>query len=289
MLESLINPRKAERQPWEMFFIGLLYTILSILLANWLFAGNPILKDQISMVIVFFVVMFSIPFMYYTIKIEEKKDLRMKSEGSILKEHGKALAAFMFLFFGFIIAFSSFFILLPTQASQNFQVQVETYCQINSYSDDQFNRCVDNSFTGKVSSDSNAEFISKEFKIIFFNNVNVMLLSLFFSFFFGAGAIFILAWNASVIGAAMGIFSRELHILPLGFLRFMIHGVPEILAYFIAALAGGIIGTAVIRHHFEDGRFRKVLKDSLVLILIALGLLFIGTLIEIFITPALFA
>ncbi|HIH17821.1 MAG TPA: hypothetical protein HA218_03260, partial [Nanoarchaeota archaeon] len=142
---------------------------------------------------------------------------------------------------------------------------------------------------GKVSSNSNAEFISKEFKIIFFNNINVMLLSLFFSFFFGAGAIFILAWNASVIGAAMGIFSRELHALPLGFLRFMIHGVPEILAYFTAALAGGIIGTAVIRHHFDDGRFRKVLKDALVLILIAIGLLFIGTLIEIFITPALFA
>ncbi|HIH17822.1 MAG TPA: hypothetical protein HA218_03265, partial [Nanoarchaeota archaeon] len=107
MLESLINPRKAERQPWEMFFVGSLYTVLSILLANWLFAGNPILREHVSIVIVFFVVMFSIPFMYYTIKIEEKKDLKMRTEGSILKEHGRALAAFMFLFFGFILSFSA--------------------------------------------------------------------------------------------------------------------------------------------------------------------------------------
>jgi uncharacterized membrane protein SpoIIM required for sporulation len=51
---------------------------------------------------------------------------------------------------------------------------------------------------------------------------------------FGAGAIFILAWNASVIAAAIGIFANsDLSKLPMGVMRYMIHGIPEIGAYFI--------------------------------------------------------
>ncbi|MBU2496436.1 MAG: stage II sporulation protein M [Nanoarchaeota archaeon] len=287
MLESLINPRKAERKPWELFFIGLLYTVLAIFLSNWLFASNPVLREHISMVTVFFVVMFSIPFVYYTIRLEEKKDIQYNEERIMLREHSKALMAFMFLFLGFIVAFSGFFVLLPSHSYTNFQAQVETYCQINSYSEVQFDNCVEASISGKLS--SNAEYIAKEFKLIFFNNLNVMLLSILFSFFFGAGAIFILTWNASVIGAAIGIFAKTWHGLPFGFLRFMIHGTPEILAYFVAGLAGGIISTAVIRHHFEEDKFKKIMKDSLILLVIAILLLFVGTVIEVFVTPSFFA
>lgn len=288
MLESLINPKRAERRPWTLFFVGILYTIVSIFLANWLFAGNPVLRGHISIVTVFFVVMFSIPFMFYTIRREEDKDITMKFEGNILKEHGRALLSFMYLFFGFIVAFSLFFVLFPSFAGQNFQVQIETYCQINSYSPEQFQDCVEASISGKISG-SQADFITKEFKLIFFNNLNVMLLSILFSFFFGAGAIFILTWNASIIGAAMGIFSRgTAGTLPIGFFRFMIHGIPEIFAYFVAGLVGGIIGAAVIRHHFEEEKFRKVIKDAGVLLIIAIMLLIFGTLIEIFVTPVFF-
>jgi len=289
MLESLINPKKAERKPWEMFFVGFAYTAFSVILANWLFSANAVLRDHISIVIVFFVVMFSTPFMFYTIRLEEKKDITIKGERNILKEHKKALLAFMFLFLGFIIAFSLFFVLLPDQAGQNFKVQIETYCQINSYSADQFDSCVKTSITGNAGIQSNAKYVAKELKIIFFNNLNVMFLSILFSFFFGAGAIFILTWNASVIGAAMGIFAQSPGGIPLSLLRFMLHGIPEIFAYFVGGLAGGIIGVAVIRHHFEEREFKKVLRDALTLIFIAVGFLVIGTLIEIFVTPLFFA
>jgi uncharacterized membrane protein SpoIIM required for sporulation len=57
-----------------------------------------------------------------------------------------------------------------------------------------------------------------------------------FSLIFGAGAIFVLAWNASVIAAAVGIFSKNIGNLPLGIARYMIHGIPEITAYFVAAV-----------------------------------------------------
>jgi len=129
--------------------------------------------------------------------------------------------------------------------------------------------------------------------------------SLFFSFFYGAGAIFILTWNASVISAAVGNFARNilaetakslgyigawdyLSVLPISLMRYFIHGLPEIAAYFIGGLAGGIISVAVIKHDFMGDNFRKIMKDAFDLTAIAIFILFIAALLEVFVTPIFF-
>ena len=107
---------------------------------------------------------------------------------------------------------------------------------------------------------------------------------------------FILTWNASVIGVAVGNFAKTnlsqsysyFVTVPLGLFRYMTHGVFEIASYFAAGLAGGIISIAVIRHNFGTKQFEHVLLDSVDLILVAVLLLFIAALVEIFITPILF-
>ena len=98
-----------------------------------------------------------------------------------------------------------------------------------------------------------------------------------------------MAWNASVIGAAIGIFTNyELRSLPFGLLRFFIHGIPEIASYFIVALAGGMVSIAVSRHETGTDKFWNVLQDSLNLIILAVVVLFIAAIIEVFVTPLLF-
>lgn len=110
-----------------------------------------------------------------------------------------------------------------------------------------------------------------------------------FSFLFGAGAIFILAWNASVIAAAIGVFAKSSLVnMPAGMLRYLFHGLPEISSYFIVALAGGIIGTAIIKHEFGTDKFWRVLQDSLDLVILALVVLIVSAFIEVFITPLFF-
>jgi uncharacterized membrane protein SpoIIM required for sporulation len=105
----------------------------------------------------------------------------------------------------------------------------------------------------------------------------------------GAGAIFILAWNASVIAAAIKIFvNSDIGKIPLGLGRYMIHGIPEIAAYFVGALAGGIFSIAVIKREGGKERFINIMLDSLSLIIIAIAILFISAIIEVFITPKLF-
>jgi len=82
-------------------------------------------------------------------------------------------------------------------------------------------------------------------------------------------------------------FLRQSYFYVIGFsiLRYAIHGVPEILAYIIAGLAGGIISVAVIRHDFGTKNFERIILDASDLILIAVFVLFIAAGLEVYVTP----
>ncbi len=282
MLESLINPKRVEKGPWKMFFIGMLYASLSLLLVHWFFSGDAVLSKFSGMIVVTFCVMFSLPFMYFIIKTEEKQDESTEGFRGVWRVHKDAIYAFMWLFLGFIVAFSFWYIVLGN--SNLFNAQIETYCSINSPGsvEDCVSRydivCVTRCATR-----------GNRMLSILTNNVYVLIFTLIFSLIFGAGAIFILAWNASVIAAAIGIFTRyKLIDIPLGIARYMIHGFPEIAAYFITALAGGILGTGVIRNGFKDKKFLRVLENVIMLLFIAIVVLVIAAVIEVYFTPLIF-
>ena len=286
MLESLINPKRAEKGPWKMFFVGLIYASLSLLLVHWFFAGDPSLSAYSGIIVVTFCVMFSLPFMYYLIKREEKKDEEIEGFFDVWRVHSDAIYAFMWLFLGLLVAFSFWNIVL--QNPLLFNAQLETYCAINSPSN--IENCVQEySFVKETSILTGAATKQTRLLSIIENNVYVMIFTLIFSLIFGAGAIFILAWNASVISAAIGIFSKyQLTDIPKGLLRYMIHGFPEIAAYFITALAGGIFGVGILRNGFQNKKFLRVVENVITLLFISIIILIIAALIEVYFTPILF-
>ena len=285
MLEMLISPKKAERKPWEMFFVGVFYASVSVLLVNWVFANDAVLFNHAGILVITFTVMFSIPFMYYVIKLEENKAGEEVGAFKLLISHRKAIWAFLWLFMGFVIGFSFWYIILPNTAS--FRTQIETYCVINRPAN--FDSCVSQFGDQKGGQAVVFAANSERLFLIFANNIYVLIFTLVFSLIFGAGAIFVLAWNASVIAAAIGIFTQSnLSSLPLALIRYMIHGLPEIAAYFIAALSGGIISIAVIKHEIGTDKFWEVLQDSLNLIILAVVVLFFAAFMEVFLTPIFF-
>jgi uncharacterized membrane protein SpoIIM required for sporulation len=79
-----------------------------------------------------------------------------------------------------------------------------------------------------------------------------------------------------------------LQVASLGFFKYTLHGLPEIAAYFVGGLAGGIISIAVIRHDFGTPAFSRILFDSADMILVSIAMLVFAALIEVFITPVLF-
>jgi len=281
-LESIIKPNMAVKHPARMLFIGFLYASIALFLATWIFRGHA------SLIMVFLTVIASIPFMYKTMQQEEQADVDLKNEKPILKEHARVVEFLLYLFIGFVLAFSLWFIVLPSSMVEGlFYSQLETIDVIN------------NQISGAAVSSIGV------FLQIFFNNFKVLLFCLFFSFFYGAGAIFILTWNASVIGAAIGTFVKEklaelalltgavnifhyFQFFSLGLLRYAIHGIPEIAAYFIGGLAGGIISVAMVNRDLESNKFSTILRDALDLSLIAVGILVVAAFIEVYLTPLFF-
>lgn len=285
MLESLVNPAKTDKHPIKMLFIGIIYASLSFILTRLFFGGDPVLVKYSGMIVVTFCVMFSLPFMYFIIKKEEDEDEETFGLVNVWKIHKDAILALMWLFVGFVIAFGFWHLVIQDTTMLN--AQIETYCTINAPGHVQ--ECVQNYAGGNMLQPTGAFSKAGRLFSIIENNIYVMIFTLIFSLVFGAGAIFVLAWNATVIAGAIGIFADySLARLPHALARYMIHGFPEIGAYFITALAGGILGVGFLRHGINDQRFFKVLENVAVLLFFALLILILAGVMEVYFTPLFF-
>ena len=281
VLESILNPFRVKKRPWETFLAGLFYSTIALFLSYWVF------KEYSSLILVFLTTMACIPLLYFTMRHEEQLGIDLKSNKRILKEHGRVFVFLISLFLGFAVALTIWYVFLPEKMVYTlFASQSQTIVNIN------------NQISGNA-----AQF--DIFIKILLNNVRVLIFCILFAFLYGVGAIFILTWNASVIAAAMGNFIRKnlasyansvgfgkvagyFHIFSIGFMRYALHGIPEILAYFVGGLAGGIISAAVIKKDLLGDKRERVIFDSSELILIAFGILVVAGLMEVYLTPFLF-
>ena len=292
VLENIISPEGVRKNPKDMLVLGVLYAIIAIVLAYFIFPSDP------SLSIIFLTTIAALPLMIHVLEDEAAEEIHYIEKVKDLPLIGKHLDVFLdfaYLFVGFLVCFLIVYILAPASLNNLFfSKQIETIQSILGP-------------TGFFGADINtaATFSAEEgLKIIMLNNFKVLLFSLLFSFLYGAGAIFILSWNASVLAVAMGnfvkskiadlgaltgldLFSAYFQAGSLSLLKYMIHGIPELSAYFLGAVAGGIISAAVVRSDYRDSKFYDILLDSVDLIALASLLLIIGALIEVSITPML--
>lgn len=259
VLERLISLKTAVRNPLAMMVVGGLVS-LSCLVISFL-----IFNESVGMFTTFLITFAMTPFMVNLLRREEaeteeemanQKDITLLSP---LASHKDVLMVYTAFFVGMIISLSIVFMLLPGPVvEQIFKDQITEIGLIRG------------------------SFLSMGiFQKIVLNNIGVLLISFLFSFLFGAGAIFILAWNASVLSTAIGMAAKSIGgmgALPLAVLMFFPHGSLEILAYFIGAIAGGLVSAAVTRSHSKY--FWHVLVDSLMFVSIAVVLLLVAGVIE---------
>ncbi len=274
VLESLIGAPGAEKKPFVMLPLAFLYATVGVFIGLWIF------PNYAGLTMVFFTVMALLPIMLRIISFEESKVFSKVYSGL---SHKEAMPFFVFMFLGTVLAFTFWFTVFPEKAVDNlFRIQITTIEQINA----------------QISSGFNLGHLGA----IILNNFRVLFFVLLFSFIYGAGAIFILTWNASVIAVAIGNTARDMistaaggvgaaslavhfQAISLSSLRYLIHGIPEIGSYFVAGLAGGMISVAVVRYELFDNKFNKVMKDAFNLVLFSIGLLIMSAFVEVFISP----
>jgi len=260
--DSLLSPKKSERHPIEIIFIGFFYASISLLLSLWIF------PEYASISMIFLSIIACLYLVQGVLIVEEDEENETTPEIKTLEKHSKTLVFFTLLFLGFLFAFIFWTITLPENISSTaFALQESSIPAIQS-------------ITGYSTS-------SENFSIIIFNNIRVLALSVIFALFYGAGAIFILAWNASIMGFVIGSLVKNLGLttLPYAFLKYFLHGIPEMMAYFAAALGGGILFIALIRGDLHGEKAKKTFKDVFITLILSIFLLIIAALIEVYISP----
>lgn len=262
--DILLNPKKAERHPIEMIFVGFFYASLSLLTSIWIF------PEYAPITTIFLSTISSLYLIQGAIIIQEDKETEKNSEKTLIKEHSKTLKIILSLFLGFLIAFIFWHISLSDSAS-------DTIFKIQKKEVENLRLITGNSIGNE-----------KSFLIILNNNLKVFFLSFAFAIFYGAGVIFILAWNASMMGFVIGDLTKNIlgfSSFPIILTKYLLHGIPEMISYFTAALAGGIVFITIIRGDFSKNRIKKTSIDTISMIGIALFILVIAALIETFVSP----
>ena len=212
VLDSIIAPLKAEQHPAQMFFFVFIAVSICVFLSLWVFPAFA------SFGLITFTVMATLPFMVRLMQLEKERAQRTNKPS--LSQHRSAILLFGFLFFGLIAAYTFWFIALPNDAASNLSgLQIKTLTEVNAP-------------TGAVVS-------GDYFGQILFNNLRVLFIAVLFSLVFASGAIFILAWNASVISlaiansvklslAATGVGAGTyFSALAFGSARYLVHGIVQ--------------------------------------------------------------
>jgi len=255
VLERLVTVREALTNPSWMFIVGGLVSTISLFIAFIIFPSS------VGLMSTFLVTIAMTPFMVNLLRYEEKMTELQQDTGellSVFQRHKKIIKVYIAFFAGMILSYSIIYTILPEQI-------VETLFE------DQINEI-------KIIRGS---FVGGTFTKIVLNNLGVLLVTYFFSFIFGAGAIFILSWNASVLSTAIGLSAKALggfKALPIAILAYFPHGSLELLAYFIGGIAGGLASVAV-----SKGRpytLSRIIKDSLIFLMWGVGLILIAGVVE---------
>lgn len=271
MLESILSFREVDKSPYLTFVWALMIATVGILFATQLFYRVQISGVSFNLTGIFAVIFTIIPSVYFlTTVIKKEEEIEEEAckkhyHQSFFRRHEKDLLMFLFYFLGVTVAFAIWSFILPADF---FQVQVAKIIEIRA--------SVSGDVTGILTKGSFPSFLA-----IFTNNLEVMIFAFIFSLLFGAGAVFIIVWNASILGTAIGELSKSVFEIPVVTLSFLPHGIPEIVGYLCAGLAGGLISAAILRCR-STNVLKIIFIDSLKILLLGVFFILIAAGIEVY-------
>ena len=306
VLESLVSLKEGIKNPWSVFYLSAIVSLVSFVISFLVF------KQDVGLYSVILTTLGLTPFMTKLNLYEAKKSVSKKKKGItdllffyardkksigkfaattaipfiiaalifqsleimflittlyvgifllfsliFLSFYREVITSFVAIFAGMTLVFSLLYLLLPPEvAEKSFQTQINEIKAIRGYF-----------------------WFGGTFQTILINNIGVLFLSFLFSLIYGSGAIFILAWNASILATASSMLAKSLggaYKLPIALLSYMPHGSLEIVAYFLAAIAGGIASY----HLTRSNDVKNLLGDTLFLLSLGILFLLLGAIVE---------
>ncbi|MFH1588393.1 MAG: stage II sporulation protein M [Candidatus Diapherotrites archaeon] len=288
VLEAIFDSITVKRHPWFVFFTALIASSIAIWLSYYTF------PETSSILALAFITIAFVPLIHSMFVEEEEKEIHMKgSSFGFLFRHKSLISVYAWIFLGIMFSYVFWFAVLPA-AQPDYCISGNSIECMLPTKDKVFmeQSKTMTAISGKAVLHGKAVGVNEcknpETKnmwacteLIFMNNSLVMGLAILFSFIWGAGAIFLIGWNASVIGSFIGFEAISSHSTAVArFLSYLPHGTFEVMGYFIGAIAGGIISIAITKKKYGKHEFSLIARDALTLIVIAYWVLLIGAVVE---------
>jgi len=288
VLESLVDTAAVKRHPAVMMLLAIVLSSAAFWVA---FSTFP---ESASILGIAFITIAFVPILHLIMAETEEEEVETPGwAGGFLKRHFSVVKIYAWFFLGIVISYAFWFSVLPAETrGRFFEVQERELGKITAFK----SSLAGNASAALTGGGNCTKEFSCWFNIIFINNATVLFWAVLFSFAFGAGAIFLISWNASIIGVVIG---RDIASLASAYsglgeyslvaafahglfnaVGFIPHGLPEITGYFVGAIAGGIISAAISKKKFRTHEFEIVAKDAAFLVLVGLLLLLLGAAIE---------
>lgn len=324
ILELFFKEKELIKKPWQLLFLAIVTSSMGVLLSLITFQGSE------SIVLIVFTIIPLIPIVIHLIKTQEKTLIRadnLRLKKIFFKHFTYVFLGLVLSYTLWYVAlppelsaqiFSSqidgIYDLSGPYAFMTYQPQNTQYsclslgidktkselifdtCGISDYNKNGINEIVlsqnDSPKYVIVESGKTMKFQHFIAKHIFLNNIGVLIFILITAFFLGAGAIFILTWNASIIGVFIGDFVRTsthftgypifafIYETPRVLSRLILHGIFEFGGFFCGAIAGSLISIVIVAQYKTRGTKIILLRDSFLMILLGILMIGIGAIIE---------
>lgn len=291
VLEALESIESIKKNSITVLLVAVVLSAVSIVVAYNLF------PDSTGVYALSLITIAMIPVLHTLFSKEEEDEVdRPGFAPGFIVRHFSLIKFYSWFFIGLVASYALWFVILPPEvpeicgtSSKDLICMVPPKSVLFKEQMKQFS-----AITGNATGTGKAVVAWNECKnpdtrnldncrdFIFSNNSFVMGLSVLLSFAYGAGAIELIGWNASVVGTFVGQEIARKDVvsgvaLAIGYLP---HGIFEIAAYFLGAIAGGIISTAISRRKYRTHEFEIIAKDVLAILILAYILLYIGAWIE---------
>ena len=261
VFEQFLESSRVKKHVLNILMTGVFYVLFAYLVSAYFFPSD------VSIAIVFTATLLLTPSIYSLLSIEEEIESR---EGTkhFFRNHKDIFKIYVYLFIGIFAAF----------------LVLGSYVDVFSYQEGFL------AARGDLAAIDSASAYSPSFSNvsgIITNNLLVVIIAFVLSIFYGAGALFLIVLNASVFAAfilhAATRLGSKFAVIGL----FLIHLLPEIAGFLAAALAGGVVSRAIMKEKIGSKKFKNVLRDALILLLISAGLIMVAAFLEVYVSGSL--
>jgi len=273
---DLFKPGRVRNRPYFAILSSFIFTLIAFFLSYLLF------RSILSIATIFLTTMLLIPMMIHLLKMEERKASKHGIK-NFFSNHKDIFEVYLYSFLGVFIAF----VMIGLIMKQGTYAGLFDFQTRFLHAQEGVSAASIQEFVKSTIQPTLSQMIS-----LFAHNLLVVVICFLLSFFYGASAIFLIILNGSVFASFIVFVIRTLSQNILSGLQallfFMIHLLPEVSGFLLAAIAGGIVSKAISGENWRSKHFRNIFKDATVLVLIAIGLVLLGSVLETLVTTRLF-